>query len=97
MSLEIYHIYSEYTFIQYHELGVKELFWGQLFHKLPPSKCFLVTSPAEWLVDPLVHLDHLLMSTRIGTVLSGQPGVDELVQTAKLHWTLRVYGFGEVV
>ena len=39
----------------------------------------------------------LLMSTRIGAVLSVQLGVDELVQTAKLHWTLRVYGFGEVV
>ena len=37
------------------------------------------------------------MSTRVGAVLSVQPAIDELVETAKLHWTGGVYGFGEVV
>ena len=61
------------------------------------STYFFATLPAEWLVDPFVHLDHLLMSTRIGAVLRVQLGIDELVQTSKLHWTVRVYGFREVV
>ena len=55
-----------------------------------------MASPLEGFVDPLVKLNHLLVSLGVHPVLRLQPLVDELVQQADVDRRLLVEGFCKI-